>query len=112
MGRAYEPYLPRSGTEGADFQADWCRKCKADADYPDGDGCDILARSFCGIQPDEWRLERGEPACTAFEAIDPSDQPFMHNAVVKNLFPSHPTMPTYGEQIRMLMDNVLEGTPQ
>ena len=91
-------YYPCSGTEGADFISKWCARCRLDAN----DDCAILASSFCG-PVDPWIYERGEPVCTAFEANDPENLPFLKSAAVADLFPGSRRRPTQGEQIRMLV---------
>ncbi len=103
-------YRPSSGTEGADFDSEWCCRCKADQAMRDetGDGCEIIANSFAFAvddpnYPQQWRYERGEPVCTAFEAVDPLDQPFLRSAAVRDLFPGCPRRPTQGEQIHMMI---------
>ena len=102
---ADELYRPSSGTEGADFIGAWCGRCKADVN----DDCPILANSFCG-PVDEWTYERGEPVCTAFDAIDPLNVPHMRSAAVRDMFPAAPRRPSQGEQIRALITN--QGTAQ
>ena len=99
-----EGYRPASGTEGMDFIAKWCGRCACDHN----EDCPILAATFA-LAPDhpdypaEWRYERGEPVCTAFEAADPTDQPFMRSAAVRDLFPGSPRRPTRGHQVRLLV---------
>ena len=62
-------YMPSSGTEGADFMAQWCDRCTEDWDYQHdkGDSCLIIVGSMCGDQQPEWvEDEHGRPRCTAF----------------------------------------------
>ncbi len=71
-----EPYRPSNGTQGADFEDQWCSQCARDAafrDNPDsGDGCPIVAATFVyditdPEYPKEWVYGRdGQPKCTAF----------------------------------------------
>jgi hypothetical protein len=98
-----DKYRPSCGTEGADFTASWCGRCKGDID----DDCPINASTFVydvdhPDYPAEWQYERGEPVCTAFDAIDPLDVPQMRAAAIKDMFPG-PRRPTQGEQIRMMV---------
>lgn len=97
-------YRPFSGTEGADFTSKWCAHCKGDIN----EDCPILAATYCYAHghpdyPKEWHYERGDPVCSAFEAIDPSYQPFMKSAAVADLFPGSYRRPSRGEQIRLLV---------
>lgn len=99
-----ERYRPNSGTEGMDFTANWCTRCKLDVN----EDCDILAMTFAvSVEhpdyPSEWTYERGEPVCTAFEALDPLEMPQMKCAAVRDLFPGAPVRPTIGEQVRMMV---------
>ena len=88
-------YGPASGTEGMDFIGKWCGRCACD----ENDECPILADSFTKKVP-EWRLERGEPVCTGFQPIDPTDLPHMETAAVRDLFPGSRRRLTQGQQIR------------
>ena len=97
-------YHPSSGTEGADFIEKWCGRCVCDAN----EDCPILAASFCG-PVDQWRYERGEPICTAFEASDPLNLPFMRSAAIGDLFPGARRRPSQGEQIRMPLRSLPTG---
>ncbi len=72
------PYRPSSGTEGADFMAQWCDRCKRDEAFQagDGDSCSIAAASLVyrvgdDEYPKEW-VYNPRPCCTVF---DPIDQP-------------------------------------
>ena len=81
------PYRPSNGSEGMDFEARFCDRCKRDAKYrrtQDGaDGCTILAAVFMveiddPKYPKEWVQNKyGDPygrtaRCTAFRFDDPS----------------------------------------
>jgi hypothetical protein len=97
-------YRPGSGTEGMDFIASWCARCRGDLN----EDCPILAATFAynaadPNYPADWRMERGEPVCASFEALDPLDQPIMRAAAVRDLFAGYPRRPSQGEQIRMLV---------
>lgn len=73
-----EPYRPGSGTEGCDFQDQWCDHCARDAAFRDGGyddpalGCKILANTFVYAvtdpeYPKEWIYGKdGRPCCTAY----------------------------------------------
>lgn len=95
-------YLPSTGTEGADFWSKWCANCKRDEAFRDGtgDSCPILANSYCGIQPEEWHVWRGDPVCDAFEG---DEYPHLSGFAVRDLFPAAPRRPTQGEAIRMML---------
>lgn len=73
------PKLPRPLTA----RQAWCGRCARD----NNEDCPILAATFVydatdPEYPKEWHYERGGPACSAFEANDPLDQPFMRQAAV------------------------------
>lgn len=74
-------YRPSCGSEGADFAAAWCSRCRRDADAEHGDGCPILADTFVysiddGRYPREWREDGPSgPRCTAFEAAEEGVMP-------------------------------------
>jgi len=57
-----KPYLPSNGTEGEIFTGHWCNRCEHDID----ENCEILVRSLCHEQPDEWQYQNGKPVCTAW----------------------------------------------
>jgi hypothetical protein len=68
------PYRPSNGTEGIDFQARWCDRCKRDAAYRAGTGnsCPIVAATLAynidePSYPKEWIRDETGPRCTAFE---------------------------------------------
>lgn len=72
--------MPSNGTEGEFFQDEWCAHCARDAQFrseyeetgdPQCGGCEILANSMAGIQPDEWKYVNGIPNCSAF-TLDPN----------------------------------------
>lgn len=74
-------WRPANGTEGADFEANWCAHClnrHGDGDWEDefGDGvpgaCEIQATAFWGAQPAEMKIRDGHPHCTAFRE-DPAN---------------------------------------
>ena len=94
--------MPSSGTEGADFECKWCQRCKHDAAFraDEGDSCSILANAYAGVQPQEWRIWRGEPVCDAFEG---EQYPQLSGFAVRDLFPAAPRRPTTGEAIRMML---------
>lgn len=69
-----KPYLPASGTEGADFFDRWCSNCARDKAMREGEPieecddnelCEIIAASFRGQVP-EWIEDENGPRCTAF----------------------------------------------
>jgi hypothetical protein len=96
-------YRPGSGTEGMDFTSKWCSRCMCDAN----EDCPILAATFVyeiadPKYPSEWRYERGEPVCSAFEASDPLDQPFLRSAACSDLFKVY-ERPSIGAQVRLLV---------
>ena len=71
-----KPYRPSCGTEGLDFQEEFCFRCAKDAKYretDDGaDGCPILTASYLypvsdRLYPKEWVQDERGPRCTAFE---------------------------------------------
>lgn len=78
--RAGQKYEPSNGTEGEYFHAGWCCLCARDLamsegvpieECDDNQKCDILGRSFLGIDhpdyPPEWQYGKdGQPCCTAF----------------------------------------------
>lgn len=74
---AGKPYRPANGTEGHEFQARWCDRCKHDEAFRAGagDSCPIIANSMVfGAGDPEYPAElayddRGDPKCTAFEAV-------------------------------------------
>lgn len=70
-----EPYRPSNGTQGADFQDQWCCHCQRDAAFqadPNAEGCEIVAATFCyditdPKYPKEWVYGNdGQPKCTAY----------------------------------------------
>lgn len=74
------PYRPSNGTEGCDFEDQWCSRCARDQkfrDNPDsGDGCPIVAATFAfeidhPDYPKEWIEDEEGPRCTAF-TMDPT----------------------------------------
>lgn len=85
-----EPYRPSTGTEGADFQEQWCCRCRRDQafqetfDSPYGpeEGCPIVADTFVyeiddPKYPKEWIYDAdGRPICTAFEHIDAPEKKY------------------------------------
>lgn len=72
-----KPYRPGSGTEGADFMARWCDRCKRDEAFRHGtgDSCPIAANTLAFDiddpgYPKEWRYGAdGRPVCLAFEEV-------------------------------------------
>ena len=85
------PYRPGNAFEGADFEAKWCRRCTADGDWIDGNGCGVLSNAFVyeidhALFPEAWRQDGPSgPRCTAFVPIDPEDQPLDPAAAVRPL---------------------------
>lgn len=73
-------YRPSNGSEGTGFIARWCDRCRSDQGGEAG--CAILSATMAfqlsdPEYPSEWRWnERSGPRCTAFDAIDPFQQPF------------------------------------
>jgi len=74
-------WRPANGTEGADFEANWCRHCLHSKPNVWEDefgnevvsGCDIVDRAFLGhVIALEWVVRDGRPACTAFSE-DPAN---------------------------------------
>ena len=71
-------YRPANGSEGADFMAEWCGRCARDGEW----GCPIAQLTMAfriddPEYPDAWREDGPSgPRCTAFDAIDPFEQPF------------------------------------
>lgn len=85
-----KPYRPSNGTEGMEFEARFCDRCRRDAKYrrtQDGaDGCPILAAVFMHEvddpkYPKEWIVNKwGDPyertsRCTAFRFNDGPSRP-------------------------------------
>lgn len=77
-GAGLRLYRPSCGTEGADFQANWCKRCERDREFQEtggGQGCDIIFRSMVHHTeepeyPREWRYDAdGSPECTAFKVV-------------------------------------------
>lgn len=69
-------YRPSCGTEGADFQEEFCFRCEKDRRFreTDGDepGCQIVSDTFLyevrdPRYPKEWIIDEQGPRCTAFE---------------------------------------------
>jgi hypothetical protein len=69
-------YRPSNGCEGLDFMAEFCDRCKRDAEYRrtrDGEkGCPIAAAALAFVvddprYPKEWITDAAGPRCTAFE---------------------------------------------
>jgi hypothetical protein len=73
------PYRPANGSEGMDFMAAFCERCRVWVD--DDVGCDINNRVLCfdvtdAEYPKEWVQEKGDVCgrtarCTAF-VLDPA----------------------------------------
>lgn len=93
VDRAGQKYQPSNGTEGECFHAAWCCECARDLamsegmpieECDDNQKCDILGRSFLGIDhpqyPTEWQYGKdGQPCCTAFvPAGQPIPVPDLH----------------------------------
>lgn len=91
-----KPYRPSNGTEGADFQDQFCAHCERDRAFREtnyeGDpalGCQIVAKTFyldIGDEgyPKEWIEDERGPRCTAF-TTDPSKPERCENTL--DLFP-------------------------
>ena len=77
-------YRPSCGSEGADFMTHWCGRCVRDQDG----GCPFagMAMAFRIEDPEYPRVWREDgpagPRCTAFDAIDPFEQPFDRAAAI------------------------------
>lgn len=79
--RMSERYRPSSGCEGADFQEEFCSRCRADQAFRDGtgDSCPIIAATMVfdvddENYPAEWIYGAdGKPTCTAFAALTTPD---------------------------------------
>ncbi len=79
---ATRPYRPSNGTGGDLFYADWCAKCRKDAEWRDTEAnpCEILNRTLIydigePEYPAEWVQDdvpgwNTNPRCTAFDPID------------------------------------------
>ena len=81
--RVGQKYEPSNGTEGEIFHSGWCANCarykamsegKPIEECDDDETCDILGRSFLGIDdplyPVEWQYNKdGQPCCTAFVEV-------------------------------------------
>jgi hypothetical protein len=86
-------FRPSCGSDGADFMARWCGRCRLDRAFREdrGDSCTIAAATMAFAisdpeYPREWRRDGPSgPRCTAFEAIDPADTPLDPAAVVRPL---------------------------
>ena len=66
-----EPYRPSSGTEGADFCAHFCDRCKHNQDQDNP--CNIWMDTWIyeidePEYPKEWIYKNGHPTCTKFKA--------------------------------------------
>lgn len=69
-------YRPSNGSEGMDFTARFCDRCRRDQAFQDGtgDSCPIVAATvICDVDdpdyPKEWIEDEQGPRCTAFELI-------------------------------------------
>lgn len=82
MSEGLRLYRPSNGTEGADFQARFCNRCKRDREWREHERnpCFIWTGALCFNTEDEHYPaelqydESGAPTCTAFE-FDPSSKP-------------------------------------
>lgn len=75
-----EKYRPSCGSEGMDFMARFCDRCKRDDAFQrgEGDSCPIVANSMAYDEDDpnypvEWIEDATGPRCTAFEPIGETD---------------------------------------
>ena len=70
-----KPYMPSNGTDGMAFEDRWCANCAKDWKYKqtnDGaDGCGILLRALCGVQPSDWVETEAGPTCLGFRVRTP-----------------------------------------
>jgi len=74
--RMCEKYRPSSGTEGCQFETEFCDHCKADKPYGT---CEIMTNSMCYAvddpkYPKQWIYKDGKPTCTAFDPVDGCDK--------------------------------------
>jgi len=78
-----EKYRPSSGTEGCQFESEFCANCKAEEGYrnnpDDWDACEIITNSMCYAvddpkYPKQWIYKDGKPTCTAFDPVDGCDK--------------------------------------
>ena len=65
-----EPYRPSSGTEGADFCAHFCDRCKHNQDQDNP--CNIWMDTWIyeidePEYPKEWIYQNGHPTCTEYK---------------------------------------------
>jgi hypothetical protein len=63
-------YRPSNGTEGMQFEDEFCDKCEHD----NGTNCEILFNTMIfdiddEEYPEEWQIVEGKPTCTKFEEI-------------------------------------------
>lgn len=74
-------WRPANGTEGADFEASWCRHClnskpnvwENEFGNQVVSGCEIVDAAFWGhVLALEWIIRDGAPHCTAFRE-DPAN---------------------------------------
>lgn len=74
-------WRPANGTEGADFEANWCRHCLNSKPNVWEDefgnhvvsGCEIVDATFWGhVLAIDWIVRDGRPWCTAFRE-DPAN---------------------------------------
>ena len=92
MGAARQSYRPANGSEGADFMALWCDRCRADAGFGEGDGCRILAATMAYPighpgYPEEWIYgDDGRGKCTMFTSICGVDVGIIDDARQRTLF--------------------------
>ncbi|EPR09903.1 hypothetical protein M527_07200 [Sphingobium indicum IP26] len=77
-------YRPSCGSEGADFMARWCGRCTRDIEGYCRISADTMVFRVTDFEyPVEWRTDSVHgPRCTAFDAIDPMDQPFDPGAAI------------------------------
>lgn len=77
-----QSFRPSNGAEGYCFEAAWCLRCDRDDAFQkdmNTAGCCILADALCfdidaPEYPQEWIYGGdGQPVCTAFEPIKPSE---------------------------------------
>ena len=79
------PYMPSNGTDGEIFTSQWCDRCEHDVN----EDCEILVRSLCGEQQNEWQYRHSEPICTAWKkrTTPPKPEPVEDRATVPATMP-------------------------
>ena len=62
------PWQCASGRQFMMFENYYCNRCKLDPP-PEEPMCEVAAKAFVGIQPDEWVYKNGKAFCTKFDLI-------------------------------------------